>query len=86
VLALIAHDAKKDEIVQLVKAHLTGMAEIDLIATHSTGQYIEKRTGRPVTLVLSGPLGGDQQDRRAGGKRRSRCGDLSTRSAHCPSA
>ena len=61
VLALIAHDAKKDEIVQLVKAHLTDMAEIDLIATHSTGQYIEKRTGRPVTLVLSGPLGGDQQ-------------------------
>jgi len=29
VLALIAHDAKKDEIVQLVKAHLTDMAEID---------------------------------------------------------
>jgi methylglyoxal synthase len=61
VLALIAHDAKKDEIVQLVKAHLADMAEIDLIATRSTGQYIEKRTGRPVTLVLSGPLGGDQQ-------------------------
>ena len=61
VLALIAHDAKKDEIVQLVKAHLTDMAEIDLVATHSTGQYIEKRTGRPDTLVLSGPLGGDQQ-------------------------
>jgi len=31
------------------------------VLTRSTGQYIEKRTGRPVTLVLSGPLGGDQQ-------------------------
>jgi methylglyoxal synthase len=61
VLALIAHDAKKDDMVQLIKAHLTDITEIDLIATRSTGQYIEKRTGRPVTLVLSGPIGGDQQ-------------------------
>ena len=61
VRALIAHDAKKDDMVQLIKAHLTDITEIDLIATRSTGQYIEKRTGRPVTLVLSGPIGGDQQ-------------------------
>jgi len=60
VLALIAHDAKKDEIVQLVKAHLADMVEIDLIATHARDN-ISKENGRPVTLVLSGPLGGDQQ-------------------------
>jgi len=39
-LALIAHDAKKDAIVQLVKAHLNELKEIDLIATRSTGQCI----------------------------------------------
>jgi methylglyoxal synthase len=61
VLALIAHDAKKDAIVQLVKAHLEDLKEIDLIATRSTGQYIKEKTGRDVTLLLSGPMGGDQQ-------------------------
>ena len=60
-LALIAHDAKKDAIVHLVKAHLNELKEIDLIATRSTGQCIFEKTGREVTLLLSGPMGGDQQ-------------------------
>jgi methylglyoxal synthase len=61
VLALIAHDAKKEAMVQLVKAHLDELAGIDLVATHSTGQYIKEKTGKDVRLMLSGPLGGDQQ-------------------------
>ena len=61
VLALIAHDSKKDEMIQLVKAHKEELAEIELIATLDTGQRIQERTGRPVTLLLSGPLGGEQQ-------------------------
>lgn len=61
VLALIAHDVKKEDMVLLVKAHKQELAEIDLIATRSTGQIIQSRTGLPVTLVESGPLGGDQQ-------------------------
>ena len=40
VLALIAHDAKKDEMVAFIKAHKTELAEIDLIATKGTGQLI----------------------------------------------
>ena len=61
VLALIAHDAKKEDMVLLVKAHQQELADIDLVATRSTGQIIQSRIGLPVTLVESGPLGGDQQ-------------------------
>ena len=61
VLAVIAHDSKKDDIIQLIKAHKEELAEIDMIATLDTGQRIRERTGRPVTLLLSGPLGGEQQ-------------------------
>jgi methylglyoxal synthase len=60
-LALIAHDAKKEDMVQLVKAHGEEIAQISLVATRSTGQLIMGRTRLPVTLVQSGPLGGDQQ-------------------------
>ena len=58
VLALIAHDSRKDDIIQLIKAHKEELAEIEMIATLDTGQRIRERTGRPVTLLLSGPLGG----------------------------
>lgn len=61
VLALVAHDSKKDDMVQLVKAHKEELAEIDLVATRSTGQLVQERSGLPVTLLQSGPLGGDQQ-------------------------
>ncbi len=47
--------------VQLVKAHKEELAEVDLVATRSTGHLIQERTGLPVTLLQSGPLGGDQQ-------------------------
>ncbi len=60
-MAMIAHDSKKEDMVQLVKAHKEELAEVDLIATRSTGQLIGGRTGLPVTLLQSGPLGGDQQ-------------------------
>jgi len=60
VLALVAHDSKKDEIVQLVKAHKE-LANVELIATRSTGQCLENRAGLAVTLLQSGPFGGDQQ-------------------------
>jgi methylglyoxal synthase len=60
-LALIAHDAKKEDMVQLVKAHKEELAEVTLIATRSTGQLVMGRTRLSVTLMQSGPLGGDQQ-------------------------
>jgi len=60
-LALIAHDAKKEDMVQLVKAHAEELADATLVATRSTGQIVSARTALPVTLMQSGPLGGDQQ-------------------------
>jgi len=60
-LALIAHDTKKEDMVQLVRAHLEELAEVALVATRSTGQLVTARTKLPITLMQSGPLGGDQQ-------------------------
>ena len=60
-LALIAHDSKKEDMTLLVKAHREKLAQLDLVATRSTGKLIEARAGLPVTLMESGPRGGDQQ-------------------------
>ena len=60
-IALIAHDAKKDDMVAFIKAHKTELTDFLLIATKNTGQLIHERTGLPVQLLQSGPLGGDQQ-------------------------
>jgi len=60
-LALIAHDAKKDDMVWLVKAHKEDMSKFRLVATKSTGQLVMEKTNIPVALMQSGPLGGDQQ-------------------------
>jgi methylglyoxal synthase len=60
-LALVAHDSKKEDMVRLVKAHKMELAQVDLIATRSTGQLVQARTGLSVTLLQSGPMGGDQQ-------------------------
>jgi methylglyoxal synthase len=60
-LALIAHDGKKNEMVQLVQRHRERLSGMMLIATRSTGNLVMESTGLPVSLVNSGPLGGDQQ-------------------------
>lgn len=60
-IALIAHDAKKDDMVAFIKAHKTELADFILIATKNTGRLMHERTGLLVQLLQSGPLGGDQQ-------------------------
>ncbi len=61
-IALIAHDNKKEDIVNFVKKNLDFFKnEIHhIIATGTTGKKIEE-TGVKVTKFLSGPLGGDAQ-------------------------
>ena len=61
VLALIAHDAKKEEMIHLAKRHQEKLARIALVATSGTGKLIKARTGLPILLMQSGPHGGDQQ-------------------------
>jgi methylglyoxal synthase len=60
-LAMIAHDSKKEEMISLVKAHREELPAIELFATRNTGQVIQSNTKLPVTLMQSGPKGGDQQ-------------------------
>ena len=60
-LALIAHDSRKEDMVSLVKAHKSELTGFNLVATRSTGQLVIARADLPVTLLQSGPLGGDQQ-------------------------
>ncbi|HSH77200.1 MAG TPA: methylglyoxal synthase [Herpetosiphonaceae bacterium] len=61
VLALIAHDRKKDEMQTFCVRHRDTLAHFDLIATGTTGMRIQEATGLPVKRYLSGPLGGDAQ-------------------------
>ena len=60
-IALIAHDHKKDELLEWVKKHSEVIQQHQLIATGTTGKLIENELGVPVHRVMSGPLGGDQQ-------------------------
>lgn len=62
VIAIIAHDGKKPEMVQFLNEHkdILHKNEIELISTGTTGAKVEK-AGFSVTKLLSGPLGGDAQ-------------------------
>lgn len=60
-IALIAHDQKKDDLVQFATAYKSIFAKHSLFATGTTGLRIQEATGLPITRYKSGPLGGDQQ-------------------------
>ncbi len=60
-LALVAHDSKKNEMVEFARKHKEVLRKFNLVATRSTGQLVVEGTGLDVTLLLSGPMGGDQQ-------------------------
>ena len=61
-LALVAHDAKKDTMVAFARRNTEKLKDYDLVATGTTGGRIaEVCPGLKVTLLKSGPLGGDQQ-------------------------
>ncbi len=60
-LALVAHDSKKADIVDLACTYTETLKHLHLVATRSTGEQIQAKTGLPITLMQSGPLGGDQQ-------------------------
>ena len=60
-IALIAHDKKKNEMLEFVGHHKELLSEFHLIATHTTGTLINETFGLNVETMMSGPLGGDQQ-------------------------
>lgn len=60
-IALIAHDRKKEEMVQLAVAYESILSQHELYATGTTGLRIMEQTSLVIHRFLSGPLGGDQQ-------------------------
>ena len=60
-IALIAHDKKKELMVQFCIAYKGILGKHNLIATGTTGGLITDATGLNVHRFLSGPQGGDQQ-------------------------
>ena len=60
-IALIAHDKKKPEIIELSKKYRDVLAEHELYATGTTGTMIMGETKLDIHRLKSGPLGGDQQ-------------------------
>ena len=60
-IALIAHDKKKNEIIELAKKYKDVLAKYELYATGTTGTLIMGETALPIKRMKSGPLGGDQQ-------------------------
>lgn len=60
-IALIAHDKKKELMVQFCIAYKGIFAKHNLIATGTTGGLITDATGLEVHKFLAGSQGGDQQ-------------------------
>ena len=60
-IALIAHDKKKDEMLEFVGHHKDLLKNFHLVATRTTGTLINEKYGLNVETMMSGPLGGDQQ-------------------------
>lgn len=60
-IALVAHDHKKNELIEWVELHKEELVKHNLIATFTTGKLIEDKLGVKTQTVMSGPLGGDQQ-------------------------
>jgi methylglyoxal synthase len=59
VLALVAHDEKKDDLLQLAARHRSTLSNLRLIATGHTGAQIADLLDLEVERVHSGPEGGD---------------------------
>jgi len=58
-IALIAHDQKKLDLVQFVRRHLAFFRSRPLVATGNTGALLEKHLDLKVERVMHGPEGGD---------------------------
>ncbi len=60
-IALIAHDQKKDDMVELASQYADLLRQCLLVATGTTGKRLADEVGLVVERKLSGPYGGDLQ-------------------------
>lgn len=60
-IALIAHDNKKIDMLEWARFNVGTLRQHVLYATGTTGRLLEEDLGLDITILESGPLGGDQQ-------------------------
>ncbi len=60
-IALIAHDKKKDDMIELASEYADVLRQCILLATGTTGKRLSEEVGLNVERKLSGPFGGDLQ-------------------------
>ncbi len=60
-IALIAHDAKKVDMLAFASKNEEFLKKCDIIATKGTGHLINEKTNLEVKEMMSGPEGGDLQ-------------------------
>lgn len=60
-IALLAHDRKKELMVQFCIAYSGILSAHSICATNTTGRLVADATGLPITLYMSCSQGGDQQ-------------------------
>lgn len=60
-IALVAHDNKKDDLLEWAEHNLDILRGNKLYATGTTGRVLSERLDLDITRMQSGPLGGDQE-------------------------
>lgn len=60
-IALMAHDGRKELMVQFCIAYCGILAGHNICATNTTGRLVMEATGLPITLYLPSEQGGSQQ-------------------------
>ncbi|MEE0930412.1 MAG: methylglyoxal synthase [Acutalibacteraceae bacterium] len=60
-IAIIAHDEKKELMVQFCIAYCGILSRYSLCSTGTTGKLVSEATGLQIQKFLSGAQGGDQQ-------------------------
>lgn len=60
-IAIIAHDVKKELMVQFCIAYSGILSQHNLCATGTTGRVVSEATGLKITRFLSGSQGGGEQ-------------------------
>jgi len=61
VVALVAHDRRKDEMVEWATFNKGTLSRCTIYATRTTGLTLQSALETPIQLMLSGPMGGDAQ-------------------------
>jgi methylglyoxal synthase len=61
VVALVAHDRRKEEMVEWATFNRGTLSRCTIYATRTTGRTLQSSLETPIQLLLSGPMGGDAQ-------------------------